>query len=64
VIQSSPAGLRSSFDARLGDHAAVADHHHARKTEAILELRNLIADRRRIAGVAFEHFDRDRTSIS
>src|SRR5258706_725484 len=50
-------------DARIGDHPAVADHHDTREPEALLELRNLIADCRWIAGVAFEHFDRDGTSI-
>src|SRR5713226_1824650 len=50
-------------DARIGDHPAVADHHDTREPEALLELRNLIADCRWIAGVAFEHFNRDWTSI-
>ena len=36
VIQSSPAGAISSLDARLGDHAAVADQHHMLEGEALL----------------------------
>lgn len=59
--QVEPGRLEVFFDARIGDHPAVADHHDTLKTEALLELGNLIAEGRRIAGVAFEHLDRDRT---
>src|SRR5215470_19763327 len=58
-----PGRLKVVSDARIGDHPAVADHHDTRETEAFLELRNLIADCRWIAGIAFEHFDRDWTAV-
>ena len=62
VIQSRPAGLRVS-QARLGDHAAIADQHHAFKLEALFELGDLARQRRRIADIAFEHFDRDWAAL-
>jgi hypothetical protein len=58
-----PGRLELSFDASLGDHPAVADHDNAFEPEALLELGDLIAECRWIAGVAFEHFDRDRTAV-
>src|SRR5262249_45502674 len=57
-----PGRLEVAFDARLGDHPAVADHDDTFEPEALFELGDLTAERRWIAGVAFEHFDRDRTS--
>ncbi len=49
-------------DARAGDQAAVADQNHAAEPEAPLQLVDLRRERRRIAGVALEHLDRDRTA--
>ena len=49
-------------DARLGEHAAVADQHHAGKPEAAPERIDLGAHRGRIRGVAVEHLDRHRTA--
>jgi hypothetical protein len=46
------------------DHPAVADQDHTSEPEALFELGDLIAECRWIAGVALEHFDRDRTSVS
>lgn len=51
------------FDASLRDHPAVADQDHTLEPEALLELGDLMAERRRIAGIAFEHLDRDRTAL-
>src|ERR1700712_2054394 len=62
VIQSRPADLMSSV-MRAGDHAAVADQHHVAEAEALLELVDLRRQRRRIAGVAVEHFDRNLTTV-
>jgi hypothetical protein len=50
-------------DARLGDHAAIADQHHMVEVEALLELGDLAGQRRRIGSVAVEHFDGDRATI-
>jgi len=50
-------------DPRLGDHAAVADQHHTIELEALLELGDLGLQRRGIADIAFEDFDRDRAAI-
>ena len=50
-------------DARLGDHAAVADQHHMAEAEALLELVDLRRQRRRIAGVAVEHLDGDGAAV-
>jgi hypothetical protein len=58
-----PRRLEVVFNACLGDHPAVADHDDTLEPEALLELRNLIADCRWIAGVTFEHFNRNRTSV-
>ena len=38
-------------DARLGDHAAVADQHHVIEMEALLELVDLCRQRHRIGGI-------------
>ena len=61
VMKSRPAGLRVCSRRAVGDHAAVADQHHALDPEALLELADLAGQRRRVADIAFEHFDRDRT---
>ena len=50
-------------DPRLGDHAAVTDQHHAIEIDALLELGDLGLQRRGIANIAFEYFDRDRATI-
>src|SRR5215470_13640543 len=47
-----PSRLEVISDARIGDHPAVADHHDTLEAEALLELRNLVANCRWIAGVA------------
>ena len=57
-----PGGAQILVDARLGDHAAIADQHDVVDGEAALQLRNLIGERLGIAGVAFEHLDGDRDS--
>jgi len=44
-------------------HAAVADQHHPRDPEALFELADLARQGRRIADIAFKHFDRDRTPL-
>ena len=51
-------------DPGRGDHAAVADQHHALDTEARLQLLDLRFQRRRIRRVALEHFDRDRQAVA
>ena len=50
-------------DARLGDHAAIADQHHMLEAEALLELLDLRRQRHRIGGVAVEHLDGDRAAV-
>jgi hypothetical protein len=50
-------------DARLGDHAAVADQHDMAEAEALLELLDLGRQRRRIAGVAVNDLDGNRASV-
>src|SRR5215469_16762346 len=55
--------LDDLLEARRGDHAAIADQRQALKLEAFPELGDLARQRRRIADVAFEHFDRDRTPL-
>jgi len=62
VMKSRPAGLTVLPDPRLGDHAAVADQHHTIELEALLELGDLGLQRRGIADIAFEDFDRDRAA--
>lgn len=49
--------------AGLGDHAAIADQHDMLQGEALLELGDVNGERLGIAGVAFEHLDRDRTAV-
>ena len=49
-------------DARLGDHAAVADQDDVVEVEALLELLDLRCQRHRIGGVALEHLDGNRDS--
>jgi hypothetical protein len=68
VIQCSPVARRSGGaevlgDARLRDHAAIADQHDMLEPEPLLELGNLGGERLRIGGVAVEHLDRDRASV-
>src|SRR6195256_4072424 len=60
VETGRPDGLP---DPRLGDHAAITDQHHAIEVEALLELGDLGLQRRGIADIAFEDFDRDRATI-
>jgi hypothetical protein len=55
--------LEGLLQAHLSDHAAVADQRHAVEPEALLELGDLACQRRRIADIAFEHFDRDRAAF-
>lgn len=55
--------LDALLKARGGQHATIADQYHPLKVEAFLELGHLARHRRRIAGIAFEHFDRDRAAL-
>ena len=58
------AGRRDlGVEARLRDHPAVADQHHAREREAALDLVDLRTERARIGGVALEHFNRHRATV-
>ena len=50
-------------DARLRDHAAIADQHDVVDGEAVLQLAHLIGHGGGIAGVSREHLDRDGTSV-
>jgi transposase len=50
--------------ARIGDHAAVADQHHAVEVEALFQLLDLRGKRFRIAGIALEHLDRHGATVS
>jgi len=52
------------LDARAGQHAAVANHHHALQAEALLQLVDLCRQGQRIGGVAFEHLDRHRAAVA
>ena len=45
-------------------HAVVADQHHAAEAEALFELGDLAFERGRVAGIALEHLDRERTAVS
>ena len=56
-------GTQILLDARLRDHAAIADQHDMVDGEAALELGHLIGQGRGIAGVAFEHLDGDGTAV-
>jgi hypothetical protein len=58
-----PGRLDGLLKARLRDHAAIADQHDALKRERLLELVDLARQRRRIAGIACEHFDRNRAAV-
>ena len=58
-----PGGLDVFGDARLGDHAAVADQDDMVEAEALLELLDLGGQRHRVGGVALEHLDRDGTAV-
>ncbi len=50
-------------DARVGDQAAVADHHYPVQGEAVLELLDVRAQRAGVRGVAREDFDRHRAAV-
>ena len=50
-------------DARLRDHPAVADQHHMRQREALLDLVDLRGERARIGGIALEYLDRHRAAV-
>ena len=63
VIQSRPADADVLGDARLGDHAAVADQDHMVEVEALLELLDLGRQGHRIGGVAVKHLDGDRAAV-
>ena len=56
-------GAQILVDARLRDHAAIADQHDMVESEALLQFGDLIGHRLGIAGIAVEHFHRDRTAI-
>ena len=56
-------GLDVFGDARLGDHAAVADQDHMVEVEALLELLDLGRQRHRIGGVAVKHLDGNRAAV-
>ena len=60
-IQTSRA--QCLLDARAGQHAAVADHHHALQVETLLQLVDRCRQRQRIGGVAFKHLDRNRAAV-
>jgi len=51
------------IDARLRDHAAVANHDDMGESEARLDLVDLDGERARIAHGALEHLDRHRATI-
>ena len=56
-------GAQILVDARLGDHAAVADQHDVVDGEAALELGDLIGERHGIGGVSLEHLDGDGAAV-
>ena len=58
-----PSGPQLFVDARLRDHAAIADQHDMLQAEALFELVDLRAERVGIGGIAFKHFDRHRTAV-
>jgi len=65
-----PGRLQFLGDARLGDHSAITDQHHAAQAEALPQLVDLDLERARIGGIApglrrgrLEHLDRDRTAL-
>jgi hypothetical protein len=56
-------GFKVLGDARLGDHAAVADQHDAIEVEALLQLLDLWRQGLWIAGVAIEDLDGDWAAV-
>jgi hypothetical protein len=56
-------GLEVGVDARLGDHAAIADQHDAFQPKAHSQLPHLNGERARIAEIAFEDLDGDRAAF-
>ena len=50
-------------DARLSDHAAIADQHHVVEVEALLQFFDLAGQGHRIGGIAIEHLDGDRAAV-
>ena len=64
MIQSRPEGLQQHLDARLADHAAVADQDHMSETEALLELLDLRCQGSGSATLPLEYLDRHRTTIA
>ena len=48
---------------RGGQHAAVADEHHAGEAEPVLDLAHLGGDGLGVAGVSVEHLDGDRDAV-
>src|ERR1700722_6408061 len=51
------------IEARLRDHATIADQRHTLEREALLDLVDLGRKRARIAGVALEHLDGHRATV-
>ena len=56
-------GLDVVGDARLGDHAAIADQDDMVEVKALLELLDLCRQRHRIGGVAVEDLDGNRAAV-
>ena len=56
-------GLDIVGDARLGDHAAIADQDHMVEVEALLEFLDLCRQRHRVGCVAVEDLDRNRAAV-
>ena len=54
---------REAADARIGDHAAAADQHHAAELEALLQFAGLRGKGLGIARVSREHLDRHGAAI-
>ena len=50
-------------DTRPRDHAAIADQHDMLQAEPLFQFVDLITERVGIAGIAFKHFDRHRTTV-
>ena len=57
-------GREVAVDAGLRDHAAVPHQHHPPDAEAVADLAHLAGQSHRVAGVAGEGLDRDRTAIA
>ena len=51
------------LDPGVGQHAAVAHHHHALQVEVLPELVDLCRQGHRIGDIALKHLDRDRTAV-